>query len=73
MEKVEDCFFYIEGDCEETKRMRVMCVGCSSANPGLGWFYNASKDGYGPFKYVCSKCDKVIYEHPESEPHETHS
>lgn len=73
METVENCYFYIEGDSEENQRMRVMCVGCSQSNPGVGWFYDAKAQGYGPFRYACSKCEKVIYEHPESEQHETNS
>jgi hypothetical protein len=61
MNEIESCYFFIEGEKEEDKIIRCMCVTCHDTNfPKLGWFYNA-KQGYGPFEYICAKCKKVIY------------
>ena len=54
-----DCFFYAE---EPSQKIRVMCVGCKKDFPDLGWFWEGSRLGYGPFVFACSKCGTVISE-----------
>ena len=45
---MENCYFYIDGD-DDNKRVRVMCVGCHDSKHKVGWFYDAERQGYGPF------------------------
>ena len=71
--EIENCYFYVEGDTEEEKRMRCMCLECSKSNQVSGWFYDAKSQGYGPFEYKCAKCARVIYKHPESERNEANN
>lgn len=63
---MEDCYFFIETDPaipEEERRVRVVCTECHDKHmPDTGWFYPGSKEGYGPFNYLCCKCQKVIHE-----------
>ena len=61
---MENCYFFIDSDCpKEEQRMAVMCIKCHDEKyPKLGWLWHAESKGYGPFKYICKKCNKVIYE-----------
>ena len=61
---MEDCYFFIDPDPsvpEEQKTMSILCVKCHRDTPDVGWFYQGSKDGYGPFVYECTRCNKMIY------------
>jgi|APCry1669188910_1035180.scaffolds.fasta_scaffold68492_2 hypothetical protein len=63
MNEVKGCYFFIEGENEDDKIIRCMCIECHDTNfKKVGWFYNA-KHGYGPFDYICVKCKKAIYKH----------
>ena len=60
----EDCFFFVysEEDTSEEEEMRVMCVVCRNKSyPNLGWFWQGSIDGYGPWEYKCNVCDCIIH------------
>lgn len=61
---MENCYFYIDGD-DDNKRVRVMCVGCHDSKHKVGWFYDAERQGYGPFDYICSKCERTIHSQPK--------
>lgn len=62
-QKRENCYFWTDSTVPEDKRtMSVMCVGCREKNPQIKcWLWEGSKNGYGPFDYVCEKCGRVIY------------
>jgi len=62
----KNCYFYVEGETEESKMIRAMCVECRTQKyPDTGWFYDGSKQGYGPFDYKCAKCKGVIHKQTE--------
>jgi hypothetical protein len=44
--------------------MSALCEKCHLANPSLGWFWEGSRLGYGPFEYVCNKCGHIIHAAP---------
>lgn len=58
----ENCYFYT--DCTlpvSEQTIQVMCVNCHVKNPDLGWFWEGSKMGYGPFDFICNVCGYVIH------------
>ena len=61
---MEDCYFFIDGEKPEDQRaMSVLCVPCrNKVYPGIGWFWEGSKNGYGPWNYICSVCGKKLNE-----------
>ena len=61
-EHIEDCYFFVSVDNLEEKKMAVLCVDCKHKDyPDVGWYWEGSRLGYGPFNYICCKCNKVIY------------
>ena len=63
-----DCFFFLEGLEEEGDKriMRACCVDCmKEKRPDKAMFWPGSEKGYGPYKYSCIFCKKVIYDHGE--------
>jgi hypothetical protein len=67
---MEDCYFYTTRRDKQTF-VDCLCVECHQTKfPELGWFWQGSVQGYGPFLFKCSKCEKVIYEH-DNEDQET--
>lgn len=62
---MENCYFYIDGNDDDNKRVRVMCVECHDSKHKVGWFYDAERQGYGPFDYICSKCERTIHSQPK--------
>lgn len=57
----EDCYFYIDQNIPEDERpISVLCKQCYEKNK-VGWFWEGSKIGYGPYDINCSKCNKQIY------------
>lgn len=58
-----DCYFWIDYQIpEEDRCMSVMCVKCHQEKmPDAGWFYPGSKEGYGPFDYICQLCGTIIH------------
>ena len=64
---MENCFLYVDNTLkEEEQTINVLCVACHEKNPDIGWFWEGSKLGYGPFDFICSKCGHVIYTKPET-------
>lgn len=59
----EDCYFFIPlDDPEEERKMSVLCVDCHDKDySDTGWFWEGSTLGYGPFNYICCKCNKTIH------------
>lgn len=60
-----DCYFFIDMDSnvpEEERTISTLCVPCHEKDyPDTGWFYEGSKEGYGPFNYVCCRCGTYIH------------
>jgi len=54
---LESCYISFE----KKERISIICEDCYT-KLGLkhGYFWN-SKLGYGPFNFICCKCDKIIY------------
>jgi hypothetical protein len=67
----EDCFFMQDWDESIPDEQRTMKVFCVDHAPKDAWFWEGSKEGYGPFKYVCCVCRKVIHGENDSEEVET--
>lgn len=56
-----DCYFYIDADLpEDQQKVNPLCLECHKNYPDLGWFWEGSKMGYGPYDFICSKCGHVI-------------
>jgi len=66
-QNVNNCYFFVDHSLpEEEQAISVMCLKCHDEKyPKLGWFWNAKEKGYGPFKYVCKKCNQLIYQSPK--------
>ena len=74
MHDVDNCYFFIEGEKEDEKIIRCLCMECHDTEfQKLGWFYNAKHQGYGPFDYICAKCKKTIYKGNLDEKNETNN
>ncbi len=59
----EDCYFFVDDSIPEDERtMSVLCTKCrDKEKPDLGWLWQGSIFGYGPFDFICSICNHVIY------------
>ena len=67
----ENCFFYVdESKSPEDRTMCVMCVACHDKDPEVGWFWEGSRLGYGPFDFVCDRCGNVIHQLQKGEANE---
>lgn len=65
--KKEDCYLYMDETIpEEERTMNVLCEKCHLKFPGLGWFWEGSKLGYGPFDFTCNKCGHLVHAAPAS-------
>jgi hypothetical protein len=59
----EDCYIWIDETIPEDDRtMNICCEQCHLKYPGLGWFWEGSKLGYGPFEFICNKCGRTVYD-----------
>ena len=67
MHNVEDCYFFVEGEKEGEQIIRCLCLECHKTKFRMGWFYNAKRQGYGPFDYKCAKCEKIIFKGNQDE------
>lgn len=58
-----DCYFFTDITIPlERRGMSVLCVDCHAKEmPDSGWFYEGSKEGYGPFDFQCCKCSKFVH------------
>ena len=64
---MEDCFFYIKGSGEDAF-IECLCVDCRESKfSELGWFWEGTQKGYGPFEFICENCNKVIHSPPKLE------
>ena len=58
----EDCWFWMDENIpEEERTMNVLCRKCHEQFPKLGWFWEGSKHGYGPYDFICKKCGHEIH------------
>lgn len=61
----ESCYFWIDISLPEDEQyMGVLCTECFDKYK-QGWFWDGSK-GYGPFDYICDKCNKIIHKGSEN-------
>lgn len=59
----EDCYIWIDESVpEDEQRMNICCEKCHLQYPKLGWFWEGSKLGYGPFEFICNKCGHIVYD-----------
>ena len=67
----EDCYFFVDPDPnikEEDRTMNILCIECHDKHmPDTGWFYEGTKNGYGPYEYRCCRCDKQVNDKEEIE------
>lgn len=62
----QDCYLWIDESAPEDERtVNVLCMGCSKKFPGLGWFWEGSRLGYGPFDFICNKCGHIVSAAPK--------
>ncbi len=62
----QDCYFYIDETLSESERkVCTLCMECSKKFPGLGWFWEGSRLGYGPFDFLCEKCGNYVHQAPK--------
>ncbi len=56
----QDCYFFVDMDeaIDDSRRtLSVLCVSCRNAeHPDTGWFWEGSREGYGPWEYTCVHC-----------------
>ena len=58
----EDCYIWMDETIPEDQRtMNILCEQCHVKYPGLGWFWEGSRLGYGPFDFICNKCGHVVH------------
>lgn len=69
----QDCYFFFDAEKnkdipEEQHRLSILCVPCRDQyNPGVGWFWNGSREGYGPWNYICCRCGINVNPNGEKE------
>lgn len=57
----KDCYLWIDQSIPEKERkINVLCQKCHEKDPEIGWFWEGSKLGYGPFDFICS-CGHPIH------------
>lgn len=58
-----DCYFFIDLEKPlEERGMSCLHVECRNEHfPDTGWFYKESKEGYGPWDFICHHCGKYIH------------
>jgi len=58
----ENCYLWMDQSIpEEERTMNVLCEKCHLKYPGLGWFWEGSRLGYGPFEFICNKCGHIVH------------
>lgn len=63
MGQKENCYIWVDSEVpEDDRRMNFLCENCHIKEPDLGWFWEGSRLGYGPYDFICDKCGHVINE-----------
>jgi hypothetical protein len=59
----EDCYFWIDESIpRENRTISIFCTSCRDRErPDIGWFWQGSTLGYGPFDFVCCVCGHMIH------------
>ena len=61
----ENCYIWVDNNLPENDRkFNFFCEKCHEKNK-LGWFWEGSRLGYGPFDFTCDQCGHIIYIKPE--------
>jgi hypothetical protein len=55
---MENCYFWL--DEKNNKQLTIICEKCHEKKP-VGWYWEGSRLGYGPFNFVCDICEHIIY------------
>jgi formylmethanofuran dehydrogenase subunit E len=59
---MQNCYFYFQENQNKEKTINVLCEKCHNEKyPNLGWFWEGSKLGYGPYDFICNKCEQIVY------------
>lgn len=58
----ENCYMFVDTELPESEqKISVLCVDCRKKEyPNVGWFWNGSERGYGPWAYNCIVCNKDV-------------
>lgn len=62
----QDCYFFFDSEKNQNipegqQKLSVICLPCRDEHyPGVGWFWKGSKEGYGPWKYICCQCGNDV-------------
>jgi hypothetical protein len=58
----EDCYFYTDSSLPKNEQeINIMCMNCHRKNQTIGWFWEGSKLGYGPYDFICKKCGHEVH------------
>jgi hypothetical protein len=64
-----DCYFFIDMDeavPSEEHKVSPLCIPCREKDyPNVGWFWEGSVKGYGPWDFICKNCGAVIHKHKQ--------
>lgn len=48
---------------DEDRKIVHLCVECRNEHyPDHGWFWEGSKEGYGPWEFKCFLCGKILHD-----------
>jgi hypothetical protein len=58
----EDCYLWMDQKVPADQRtIKILCEQCHLKFPELGWFWEGSRLGYGPFDFICDQCGHVVH------------
>lgn len=58
----EDCYLWMDEKVPlEQRTIKILCEQCHLKFPELGWFWEGSRLGYGPFDFICDQCGHVVH------------
>lgn len=73
---MQDCYFFIDMDkdvSDAERTISILCCECREEHyPNIGWFWEGTKLGYGPWNYKCCKCGVNVAEETYEEAETDH-
>lgn len=58
----KNCYFIVKQDQDQAEKICALCIECKeNYYPDEGWFWEGTKNGYGPWLYQCCNCSQVIH------------